>query len=255
MTSNLNIEALRYIPMFGEYSLPVKIEKGDLLITVTRVDNKMIYKRQGIGDPVEKTLLVDKGTIHISPVEPVNIPKPITHYMLIDLVPDIVVGPKSEKRVYLTFPVEIGVFIGRKKEIKNIDVFSLAKQKFTLYGEGKSAIISKYWICDVHTNKPTLDPLREGLMELMITNRTNEWTEVSKVNFDAYGMRPYFGKRTVGLRAHLEIKGRSLAETHFHDEPLFKGMKKGLELYTPMDIYKLTKIHVTTSKYIMEGDL
>ena len=241
--------------MFGEYSIPVRIEKEGLTINIEKEENKIIYKREGIGDPVEKILLMDRGTVILSPVEPVNVPKPITHYMLIDLERNIVMSPRSTKKVYLTFPVEIGVFVGGKKDIKNFDVFSLARQKFTMYEGGDHAVISKYWKSRVHIRKPVLNPLREGIMELIISNRTHEWTEVSKVNFDAYGMRPYYGKHKVSLRAHMEIKGLHLAETHFYDSPLFKGMKKALELYTADEIYNLTRIHVKTSKYIMEGDL
>jgi len=50
---------------------------------------------------------------------------------------------EQEGRFFLTFPIEIGIFISDRgdKNLQLLDVLSLARQKFTLYGEVSNGVL------------------------------------------------------------------------------------------------------------------
>jgi len=232
--------------IYKDYSLPFKIKKEGIYISVEKEKENFIYKRETKTEKIEKMLLTSNGKVLINPVEPLNKPKEITPYLLIELEKPVIIEPKSVKRVFINFPVEIGVFIYLQKEFEVLDILSLVNQKFTLYGSVKDGVICRYWKSKVYSSLPLRDPLKEGVMELTIRNSMSSWIEVSIAVFDAYGMKIYYNNRLVSMKAKMHILGKELAETEFKPSPLEKGMSKSLELYT------VRKIPVIKKKFIME---
>ena len=82
-------------------------------------------------------------------------------------------------------------------------------------------------------------------MELAIINATTAWSEVTKAVFTAHGMKIYYNKTMVSMKATMKISGTTSAETAFDDAPLVQGMKKSLELYTAR------KLLVISPKFFM----
>jgi hypothetical protein len=235
--------------MFGYHDTPVSIEKDDILISFEKKKERLLYKRSCKGEDVEKILLTESKIVLINPIEPLHKPKELTPYLLIELEKPVVAEPKSTKKIYLTFPIEIGVFISGREEFKVLDILTLVKQKLTLYGEIRGGFICKHWQCEVHPAVPSLDPQREGVIELTITNTTARWHEINQVVFNAYGMKIYYTENTVALRANMKIYTGGIGEVEFYDSPLYKGMNKSIELYTAR------KIQVAATKFIMEWGL
>ena len=97
--------------MFGEYDIPVNIEQKDLSISVQKEDECLIYRRICLEEKVEKNLLSNNGKIILNPVEPLNKPKSLATYLLINLQKTLVLDPRSTKKVFLKFPIEIGVYL------------------------------------------------------------------------------------------------------------------------------------------------
>ncbi|MBS3782163.1 MAG: DUF432 domain-containing protein, partial [Candidatus Thermoplasmatota archaeon] len=163
----------------------------------------------------------------------------------------IVIDSGMKKEVFATFPIEIAVFLESGSPEKPLDIFTLAKQKYTLYGDVKTGTICKYWPTQQSTTIPEdLDPMVEGIMALTINNRTNEWKEVSKVVFDAYGMKIYYDGEKVGMKGAMLIKEGDFSETGFSNKPIVKNMKKAREVYRK----KKSAIQSGT-KFVMESGI
>jgi len=119
----------------------------------------------------------------------VNKPKELTPHFLIEFERSVFIEPSARRTVFVKFPVEIGVFVHGKKDFQILDVLTLNKQKFTLYGDVVSGVICKYWKSEVYSTIPDTNPVYEGVIELNITNTTARWVEVTKAVFAAYGMK------------------------------------------------------------------
>jgi len=157
-----------------------------------------------------------------------------------------VVEPKATRKIFIRFPVEIGVFISGNEDFEILDILSLAKQKFTLYGDPRSGVVCKYWRSKVYSSVPSVNPIHEGVMELNITNPGVKWVEVTKAVFNVYGMKIYYSDEMVSMKSNMKVMSEVIAETDFDDAPLEKEMKKSLELYTER------KLSIIATKFVME---
>lgn len=232
--------------MFGSHEIPLCIAQEGFSLTVERDGEGLRYKRECVDEKVEKIVLTSSGRILVNPLEPLSKPKELTPYLLIELASTVVVEPKASQRVFVKFPVEVGVFISKDENYEILDVFTLIKQKFTLYGDPRSGFICKYFRSEVYPSIPAADRLREGVMELNITNTTTGWVEVTKGVFNAYGMKIHYNDNLASLRANMKVKGAQIAENDFFDSPLVTEMTKSLELYATR------KLSMTSTKSVME---
>ncbi|TGC11537.1 DUF432 domain-containing protein [Methanolobus halotolerans] len=237
--------------MFNKYTPPFTIEKEDITISVEKENGNLVYKRVLNGDDtVEKILLHNGCEFLINPIEPVNIPKALSSFLLIEFQRPVMIAPYEKQTVHLKFPVEIGIFVSRKRgEHELIDILTLAPSKFTLYGDPNRGVICKYWESEVHSSYPHPDILREGDLELEIINDTNNWMELTRAVFNAYGMKIYYGSDRISMRAQMKIINKSLAETEFQTYALSPGFHRSVELYTSR------KILLNSTKSIMEFGL
>ncbi len=201
--------------MYGNYDPPFSLEKEGISIAVEKIDAQWIYKRTLGSDRVEK-LILEEGKLVINPVKPLNTPKEITQNLLIEFEKMLLLAAGARKKIFLTFPIEIGVFISdkRSKNHQLLDVLTLSRQKFTLYGSVSNGIVCKYWKSKIHSVAPSLNPLHEGLMELTMRNTTSDWVSISKVVFSAYGMKLYYDS-SVFMKARMDILSKNTAETGF----------------------------------------
>lgn len=212
----------------------------------------LLYRRESVDEKVEKNLLASTGKILINPIEPLNKPKELTAYLLIEFERTLVVESGATQKIYAKYPLEIGVFISSGKGNENfkiLDIFTLMKQKFSLYGDPSSGVICKYWSSAVYSSIPSVNPIHEGVVELSITNTSAKWVEVTKAVFNAYGMKMYYCDNMVAMKANMKIMKGKIAETDFFDSPLETGMKKSLELYT------VRKVAIATTKFVMDAGI
>ncbi|HZD42709.1 MAG TPA: DUF432 domain-containing protein [Methanomicrobiales archaeon] len=242
--------------MFGVYNSTFSHENGTLKLGMHKNGSAVQYFRDSGEMHVEKVLTSLSGGLIISPVEPVNLPKEITRYLLVEF-PPLLIGPGESSSVYLTFPLEIGVFIGTNGSHEVIDIFSSSRTKYSLYGSPKSGVICRWHRSRLFTAAPDGDPLKEGIMELNIQNTTPAWQEVTQGVFNAYGMRLYYGSR-VAMAAKMTLLSRDVAETICFDRPLWPNMTKAIELYQArvplpgIDRGVLPVPGADRSKYLME---
>ena len=190
------------------------------------LEKRWIYKRTLGTDKVEKLILGDGKHIIINPVEPLNTPKEITPNLLIEFEKTLLLAGGARKKIFLTFPIEIGVFISDKgnKNLQLLDVLTLARQKFTLYGPVSNGIICKHWKSEIYSVSPSPNPLQEGIMELTLRNTTSEWASISKAVFSAYGMKLYYDG-DVFMKARMDILNKNTAETGFEMQHISGELK------------------------------
>ncbi|KPL19645.1 MAG: hypothetical protein AMJ92_02260 [candidate division Zixibacteria bacterium SM23_81] len=231
---------------YGRHNLPVSLSREGFSISIDQVGDTWLYQRECDGDRVEKKLLTSINMVLINPVEPLNRPKEITSYLLVEFERPLMIEPGVKRRIFVTFPIEIGVFMSSKRGFEIIDILTMQKQKFTLYGNPRTGVICKYWKSSIHATEPQVDPIRQGVMRLNVSNVSDHWVEVTRAVFNAFGMKLFYSTDLVAMKATMKILGKYMAETDFSNSPLRKDMTNSLELYTSR------KLIVTAPKFIME---
>ncbi len=231
--------------MYGPYEIPFDLELKGSKISFQKKEGFTLYKRMDKDNTVEITVKTTRGKVLVNPVEPFNKPKKLASHLLIEFASPFVIESRSNARIFLRLPVEIGVFIETKKEYRVLDILNLTMPKYTLYGSPKDGLICRYCRSDIYTSIPEVDPLFEGILELNIMNETNKWIELTKTCLSANGMKTFYNEKTVSQKASMVITGVNLAETAFIDLPLEKGMKKAVELFS-------YSIPIGERKFIME---
>lgn len=236
--------------MYGLYQSPFNLEIEGVSISVETHEDSLVYRRFGCLGTTEKLLLQNSCNILINPVEPVNIPKKLTHFLLINFKTTVIIEPGVTKNVYITFPIELGVFVSQNKEnFELIDIFSFSRLKYTLYGAPSNGIICKYWESDVFLSPPLTNPWDTGYIDLKIVNDSDHMVEITKSVFNAYGMKIYYRENKVLMKAVMRIPNRKSAETEFINCSQKGWLNKAMELYVS------SKIRVIGSKFIMEYGL
>lgn len=218
-------------------------------LTVTDFDERTMTHTKYYEDKTHSAILLGGSEVIIHPIEPLNKPVPIADHLEIACNNHVFIMPKSTERIFLTFPIEIGVFVPYRKREKLIDVITFARQKYTLYGPLNLGVVCRYWESDVHRNVPAVDPYVEGVIELALRNDTNEIQEITKVVFSAVGMKIFFDSSLVAMRGTMKILSKSIAETQLREDPLRRGMQKAIEYYQGKNI------PMVSNKMVMEWGL
>jgi hypothetical protein len=236
--------------MFGTHDIPLALEQDGISLSVQKDKGVFYYERDCLGETKKKILLI-QGTpkILINPVEPLNRPKALTHFLYVGFEKGLLLGPKAEKTIFTTFPVEIGLYGSAGRNFEVLDIFTLTKTKYTVYGNPAHGVLCKYWPTEVHATMPSVNPLEKGILALRVSNTGPDWLEVNKAVFNAYGMKIYYNDKKVCLNGTLKLRAGNIAETDFEDRPLEAGMTKAFELYLSR------RLTVSSTKFVMEFGL
>ena len=228
--------------MFGEYRYPFRCEADGVTVEVTETNGLFLYHRVCNGEVAENYFHSGKGKIFIHPVEPVNLPKYVTRFLKIAYT-GVLIDPESRFSCYLTFPIEVGVFLESKGDVEIIDVFSLHPQKYSLYGTPTDGKVVRYHESTIYREIPDVDPLCEGVLSLTIINEGKDIVNVTGVVFDSYLMKIYYSDLRASMVARMHILSKGGAETEFVNAPMLGGMEKSKELYTARNIKQaVTKV-------------
>jgi len=215
--------------VFGRHTVPFRLEESGISIETRRDGQFTLYERVSPFERVEKRLGFTEGALTVNPVEPVNLPQEVTNAVEFHFAP-IAVMPLSEVSVFLTFPVEAGVFSGAGDTFTLIDVFSLAQPKYSLYGTPERGIITRHVETEVSNDAPTVNPLEEGVLSLRIRNTGRDWVWVSRAVFESSSLRIFYGPHAA-MSAEMVVYSRLLGETWVNRTPPAKGMREALRVY------------------------
>ncbi len=188
-----------------------------LPVEVTSRDGHIVYRRGSL------VKYLPKGRLVYAPLPPVYTPSRLASHLMLEF-PVQVLAPGENRRIYLEFPIDVGVFLEIENRYRLIDAFSLARVKYALYCDPRNGVLTRWWRSEAYTQPPRVDPNREGVMELEIINRTDGLTEVSRSVFDC-GRMPIYYSSHAAVKARMEVKGRR-GETYFIDAPLSEDMTR-----------------------------
>jgi hypothetical protein len=219
---------------FGEFNIPLSLKTILLELSLKRIGQQINYFRKCGDDEIEKIVMADASKIRLNPIEPVNKPDHLTPYLMIDFTKPIMIEPNVKKKIYIKFPIEVGVFIRHTGGFELIDIFTFTKLKYTLYHDPRSGVLCKYWKSDVFSSIPATNINYEGVIELNIINSCKKWINVTKTILNAYGMEIFYNQNFVSIKANMKVKNEMVAETEVLPIPLLKGMKQSIELYTTL---------------------
>ncbi len=220
--------------MYGAHTLPYDYRDDLITLHAGPEEESSRYFRVIGEERVEKILGDDEQHLLINPVEPINLPVPLGRHLEIAF-PPVVVRPGAERKIYLTFPVEIGVFLGWEGNYDILDLFSFAPVKFSLYGTPNSGIITRWYYSRTYGSVPEVDRRCEGVLELTLKNRSADYIEVSRTIFERSEMRIFYGA-LVAMTAVMEIYSHVVAQTLFTSRQAFPGLAESLSLYNAQKI-------------------
>ncbi|MCQ8893978.1 MAG: DUF432 domain-containing protein [Methanolinea sp.] len=215
--------------MFGRYPIPFKVEESGIRISVETSGTFSTYVRQTPTGRAEKKLGFADGDLLVNPVEPVHLPQEVTGMVEFHFLP-IAIRPLSEIRVHLLFPVEIGVFSGTEDTYALVDVFSLARPKYSLYGTPERGVITRHIETEVYGDVPPTRPLHEGVFSLTINNTSRDWVWVSRAVFESSSLRIFWGTR-VAMSGEMMVFSRQVGETWVNKMPPEDGMTEAVRVY------------------------
>ena len=166
--------------MFGEFTPPYRFEKDGLSLSLEMREGHYQYTRDLAGDRAEKAISPGLSRLLIHPVEPFNTgPGKVAHLEL--EFPPLIIEPGATETVFLTFPVEVGVFVEGIRSTEIIDAFTLSPPKYSLYGSPRRGVITRFARSPRYRDIPAVEAAREGVLKLAIRNSFPEWTQVSRV--------------------------------------------------------------------------
>jgi hypothetical protein len=233
--------------MFGRFNYPCRHEGKVFSLSIERDGNFFKYRRECQQECVEKIVASANPAIFIHPVEPINLPKEVTRYLEI-VFPPVIIEPESKKTVFLTFPLEIGVFVKAKDDYQLLDVFSRCRPKYSLYGSPENGVITRYHESPISESCGETDPACEGVLQLDIRNTSRGWVEVSHVVFESHDMQIYFGD-LVAMSGEMVIFSKMLAETRIYEHPFREGMEPAIPA---IKARKLFLVDVEKKSFLME---
>jgi len=215
--------------VFGRYEGDISYTDNFVTINLERSAEIPRYVRSCCGERVEKVLSFGKGTIIINPVEPVNLPLPLTRLLEIAF-PATALLPQSEQQVFLTFPLEIGVFLEAGGDLHVLDTFSRTPTKYSLYGSPGAGQITRLHQSRMYGKIPAVDRFSEGVLALTLKNTSAETIEVSHAVFDSNSMHIFYGEY-VAMTAVMEVYSPMIARTSVDERITVSGMTPCIELY------------------------
>jgi hypothetical protein len=220
--------------VFGRYGGDISYTDNAVSVRLERSPDISRYVRSCGKERAEKILSSDKGTVIINPVEPVNLPLPLTRHLEI-WFPRIALLPGAFQRLFLSFPLEIGVLLEAGGDIHVLDLFSTTRTKYSLYGSPDAGLITRWHKSDLHTAKPVVSRYEEGVLELAISNSSSETVEVKRTVLDSDSMHLFYGD-VVEMAADMEVFSPMIARTTCRNVPPQADMERCIELYTAKKI-------------------
>ena len=246
----------RYL-VFGEFSPPYHYEGDGLSLALEMREGHYRYTRDLAGDRVEKAISVGLSRLLVHPVEPFNTGSGVAGHLEVEF-PQLILEAGATETVFLTFPIEIGVFVEGLRDTEILDVFSVERVKYALYGSPNRGVITRFARSLRHREAPPVDRTREGVIKLSIRNTLSEWAKVSRVVLDEAEMHLYVADFTA-MVAVMRITGREVAEVSGVDRPLKGGMRRAHDLFTERRVLQLgapSRIPGVERKgFVMEGGL
>lgn len=217
--------------LYGKFNFDYTVNFRGLNISLEEKMGLYNYKRS-YGDWKKSiNLSLNNGRMVINPVEPLNLPDNVTDFMEIDFDP-IIIEPEGRCVVFLTMPIEIGVFVESEYGSKKlIDILTYVIPKYTMYGEASRGLIARVHKSKVYYYPPKVKNYLEGVLKLEISNKTNSWATVGKLIIFQKSLFIYYDDELVSASAEMVITNGYMANVTGIDEGIHNSMTRSLRTY------------------------
>jgi len=212
-------------------------ETDGLSLSLEMKEGHYLYRRDLAGDLAEKAISVGLSRLLVHPVEPFYTGPETAGHLELEF-PPLIIEAGATETIFLTFPVEVGVFVEGIRDTEVIDAFSVVPPKYSLYGTPHKGVITRFARSARHRELPVVDGAREGVLKLTVRNTLTEWAKVSRVVMDSPEMHLY-SSDFAGLAAVMRITGREAAEITGTDRALKGGMSRAHDFFTARRILRL----------------
>ncbi len=229
--------------MFGSFRPPFELSDFDVKVFL-RHEGTWTYRRSG-----EKSLervVTGYPLFHVHPIEPLQLPSPVARALYIKFEEALTFQPNSTTVLYLTFPLEVGVFLDHKEAPQLLDVLSLTPPRMTLYGERLTGLICRYHSSAVYFSPPDVEPMKFGILKLEVHNLTH-WETLSRVVLPSHGMKLFFKNGLASMFAIIKIQDRERASV----ECLTRSFEEDAD--EAIEVYPLKRLSAQSRKLTMEG--
>lgn len=250
------VPVVRYIPrqalpisaVFGTYPEVFSCGGPGVILSMDQEGDFHLYRWVGAGEEVEKRVVVSGAKVTVCPVVPFNFPREVTRFLECRFL-RVALEPLGRATIQITFPVEIGVFIESRGDVDLLDIFSLAKAKYSLYGPPDAGVLTRWHASRViREGDAPPDYMLEGLLTFTLYNSANTWVQVSRAVFDGMWMRIFYDATRVVMTGTLKVFSGQVAETSLSEEPPDPGLNLSVPLYSTRSLYTTKNILIVEKK-------
>ena len=179
--------------------------------------DKFSYMRRGPGGVVEKLISVRTPNLEIEIVttHPIFTPSYKTDYLFLRLSKQVFVSRESTTDLFLTVPIEIGLFFTGSEIREYFDIFSCeqANSRYALYGQPELGRLCKFARVEPCTSWAEPVPYVYGRLKVVIKNEMGVGTSIGRIVFpirdhDVYysGNLSAFDDLKIVIRERMGIK-------------------------------------------------
>lgn len=217
--------------VYGKFGFDYSVNFEGLSLSFEERNGIYQYHRNIKDWKYSASIAVTDGSCLIHPVEPLNLPENVTDFLEI-VFDEIRVEPNGKTVVFLTIPIEIGIFIeSRDGNSTLLDVVTFTYPKYSLYGSANRGVITRYCKSAVYMDPPLLQNHIEGTVRLEIENTTHEWASVSRVIIYQKGLVLYYDETSVSACAVMTITAPDVASVYGIDLPLRPEMTQCAQIF------------------------
>ncbi|HJJ86087.1 MAG TPA: DUF432 domain-containing protein [Methanocorpusculum sp.] len=216
---------------YGKFNFDYSINFQGLKLGFEDKNGMYNYKRDIVGWKHESNIATQTETFYLQPIEPLNLPDNVTDFIEIEFK-EITIEPDGKAVVFLTIPIEIGVFLEAKNGDRNLlDIVTFCHPKFSLYGAASRGVITRFHKSEVYAMPPSVDNYKEGLLRLEIENDTDEWATIGRVVIYQKGLVLYYDETTVCACAKMIIRSSDVADVVGISQPFREGMTESIQVF------------------------
>lgn len=197
-------------------SLEIFLPDTDIKFEKISSDVFSYYRKNSDGKIIEKMIPVNSTTlkIEVAPIRPLNHPARRTTAMYLEFDKEIYLSEESAATVFVSCPIEIGLFIVHGEHRDSLDFVScnVYNSRFGLYGSPDTGILCKYSKSQIVNSHSDAIPYRNGIMKILLKNELSVGKSISKIVFTITDNSVYYNEKNAmfdGIIAVLKKRGRT----------------------------------------------
>ena len=163
----------------------INISNNALLLFNQDDGNSVFTYQRRVHEKIESKVLISTGvagdSVGIFPIPPIFIPKQISENIYLKFDAPIIVDQNEEIEIYAKIPIDIGVYRQSRDEEFMMDVFSINKPRYTLYGTPERGAVCRFAVTEVSKEPLLVKKYEEAIIRIRIKNSIENIIKINKV--------------------------------------------------------------------------